>query len=140
MRHQTSGLPGGGGADRLGGRADRLGGRLALLAPDSLSAEQRQVYDALCDLVVPEAEQGGFTARLPDGRLIGPFNALLRDPRLTSGFGQWVRAIGAGGLPTDVRETITSPSARSGALLTRSTLTEPRVRLPGCPWRRSRPS
>lgn len=106
MRHQTSGLPGGGGADRLGGRADRLGGRLALLAPDSLSAEQRQVYDALCDLVVPEAEQGGFTARLPDGRLIGPFNALLRDPRLTSGFGQWVRAIGAGGLPTDVRETI----------------------------------
>jgi 4-carboxymuconolactone decarboxylase len=99
MGHQTSERPDG--AD-----ADRLGGRLALLAPDTLTGEQRQVYDALCELAVPEAEQGGFTARLPDGRLIGPFNALLRDPRLTSGFGQWVRAIGAGGLPANVRETI----------------------------------
>lgn len=86
--------------------ADRLGGRLELLAPGTLSAEQRQVYNALCDLVVPEAEQGGFTARLSDGRLIGPFNALLRNPQLTAGFGQWVHAIGAGELPADVRETI----------------------------------
>lgn len=85
---------------------DSLGGRLALLAPDALDAEQREVYDALSDLVVPEAEQGGYTARLPDGRLIGPFNALLRDPRLTAGFGQWVRAISAGGLSAEVRETI----------------------------------
>ena len=94
-------------SERLdGANADRLGGRLALLAPNTLTHEQRQVYDALCELVMPEAEQGGFTARLPDGRLIGPFNALLRGPRLTSGFGHWVRAIGAGGLPADVRETI----------------------------------
>lgn len=99
MSHQTSGRPG-------GVAADRLGGRLGLLPPNTLSGEQRQVYDALCDLVVPEADQGGFTARLPDGRLIGPFNALLRNPHLTMGYGQWVRAITAGGLPADVREAI----------------------------------
>lgn len=86
--------------------ADQLGGRLTLLAPGTLNVEQRQVYEALCDLVVPESEEGGFTARMPDGRLIGPFNALLRTPRLTAGFGQWVGSINAGGLAADVRETV----------------------------------
>jgi hypothetical protein len=68
---------------------DHLGGRLALLAADDLDAAQREVYDGLAQTVVPEAAQHGFTARLDDGRFIGPFNAMLRPPAITMGMGAW---------------------------------------------------
>ncbi len=85
---------------------DRLGGRLPLLAPADLDDEQTQVYEALTQLVVPEAAESGFTARLPDGRFIGPFNVMLRVPRLTTGLGQWTREISRSGLDDDVRQVV----------------------------------
>lgn len=85
---------------------DRLGGRLPLLAPADLDDEQAQVYEALTRLVVPEAAESGFTARLADGRFIGPFNAMLRVPRLTTGLGQWTREISRSRLDDDVRQVV----------------------------------
>lgn len=41
--------------------ADRLGGRLPLLDTAALGAEQRQVYEALTRMVVPEAAVSGQT-------------------------------------------------------------------------------
>lgn len=87
-------------------RPDDLGGRLPLLAPDALTEEQRQLHDAMEKTIVPEAERGGFVARLDDGRFIGPFNALLRAPALAAGFGQWTARIGQAGLPEDVRQVV----------------------------------
>lgn len=88
------------------GRADRLGGRLPLLAPSGLDDEQRQVHDALTHTVVPEAAESGFTARLDDGRFVGPFNALLRAPKIATGMGQWTSQIARAGLAADVRQVV----------------------------------
>lgn len=85
---------------------DRLGGRLPLLAPADLDEEQQQVYDALTRTVVPEAAESGFTARLDDGRFIGPFNAMLRVPRIAAGLGQWTGQIARSGLAADVRQVV----------------------------------
>jgi len=84
----------------------RLGGRLALLWPSDLGPDQWQVYDALTAMVLPEAAHSGFTARLVDGRFIGPFNALLRVPPIALGLGQWTAQIARSGLPDDVRQVV----------------------------------
>jgi 4-carboxymuconolactone decarboxylase len=83
-----------------------LGGRLPLLPPAMLDEQQRGVYDALMRLVVPEADQGGFTARLDDGRFIGPFNAMLHAPELTAALGQWVAGIFAAGIDPQARQAV----------------------------------
>ncbi|WP_433338137.1 carboxymuconolactone decarboxylase family protein [Spirillospora sp. CA-294931] len=64
------------GADAPGGRAGR---RLPPLHPGALSDEQREVYDAVLD--------GPRTAEAPpyrmtdaDGRLLGPWNAMVHSP------------------------------------------------------------
>ena len=36
--------------------------------------------------MVPWAESSGFEAKLPDGRLIGPFNTILASPEIASSF------------------------------------------------------
>lgn len=84
----------------------RLGGRLALLWPADLDSDQQQVYDALAAMVLPEAAEGGFTARLADGRFIGPFNALLRVPSIALSLGRWTGQIARSGLPDDVRQVV----------------------------------
>ncbi|WP_328603467.1 hypothetical protein OG943_25635 [Amycolatopsis sp. NBC_00345] len=86
--------------------SDHLGGRLPLLRPADLDDEQRQFYDLLTRVVVPEAAAGGFTAQLADGRFIGPFNALLRAPRIALGLGGWTREITQAGLAEDVRQAV----------------------------------
>ena len=85
---------------------DRLGGRLPLLRRAQLDPSQAQVYDQLERTVVPEAAESGWTARLADGRFVGPFNALLRVPALAAGFGQWTGAIARSGLDDEVRQTV----------------------------------
>ena len=65
---------------------DRLGGRTALLAPDALIPAQRKVYDTIDKEMVPWAEKAGFQAKLPDGRLIGPFNTILLSPEMGEAF------------------------------------------------------
>jgi 4-carboxymuconolactone decarboxylase len=88
------------------GDADRLGGRLPLLAPADLDTEQQQVYEALTRMVIPEAAESGFTARLDDGRFIGPFNALLRVPSIAAGLGQWTSQITRSAIAADVRQVV----------------------------------
>jgi phenylpyruvate tautomerase PptA (4-oxalocrotonate tautomerase family) len=60
-----------------------LGGRLPLLPPDALDEAQRALRDRLQATRARNAEEAGYTAVLPDGRFIGPFNALLRTPHST---------------------------------------------------------
>ena len=83
-----------------------LGGRLPLLSPSEFDPEQRELYDGLTKLILPEAEAGGFIARLDDGRFIGPFNALLRAPRIAGGFGQWTAQINKAELSGEVRQVV----------------------------------
>jgi len=88
------------------GGPDGLGGRLALLRPDELDDNQLAVHDQLQKLVGPESRHDGFIAQLDDGRFIGPFNAMLRTPPLTAGFGAWVGAITQAGIADDVRQVV----------------------------------
>lgn len=56
--------------------------RLPLLTPDALDPEQKKVYDRMMVEQVPWAAKAGFEAATPDGRLLGPFNALLYAPEV----------------------------------------------------------
>lgn len=65
---------------------EHLGGRTALLEPSALTALQRTVYDTINTKMVPWAEKAGFTAKLSDGRLVGPFNTVLLSPEMAEAF------------------------------------------------------
>ncbi len=65
---------------------EHLGGRTALLEPNALTAPQRAVYDTIDADMVPWAEKAGFKAKLPDGRLIGPFNTIMLSPEMAKAF------------------------------------------------------
>jgi len=56
--------------------------RLPLLTPSELDPTQKQVYDKMVQEQVPWATKSGFTAATPDGKLLGPFNALLYGPEV----------------------------------------------------------
>lgn len=68
---------------------DRLGGRTPLLRPDELTGARRRTYDIMNETMVPWAEKSGFEAKLPDGRMIGPFNGFLFSPEMTQSFLDW---------------------------------------------------
>ena len=72
---------------------DALGGRLLLIYPSDLNSEQKRLYSGIEQSQVARAKSMGYTAMLPDGRLIGPFNALLRNPPLAAAVGAWTSAI-----------------------------------------------
>ena len=63
---------------------DGLGGRLPLLDPADLVGAQRELFDKMTSAVVPWADQTGFHSTTDDGRFIGPFNAALINPAMTS--------------------------------------------------------
>lgn len=54
-----------------------------LLAPDSLTSDQKKLYSQLQDTLVPWSKKSGFQADTFDDRLIGPFNAMLRSPLIS---------------------------------------------------------
>ena len=56
--------------------------RLPLLTPGELNADQKKVYDRMEAEQVPWATKAGFQAEMPDGKLLGPFNALLYAPEV----------------------------------------------------------
>ncbi|GAB3437948.1 hypothetical protein GCM10027570_00640 [Streptomonospora sediminis] len=87
-------------------RASELGGRLPLLFPNGLDEAQRAVYDRLGTTRLPGADEAGYLTVLPDGRLIGPFNAMLRKPGIAMPLLEWVQAIARTGIPADVREVV----------------------------------
>ena len=63
---------------------DALGGRLPLADPADLVGAQRELFDKMTSTVVPWAHDTGFRSTTDDGRLIGPFNAALIIPAMTS--------------------------------------------------------
>lgn len=71
-----------------------------------MAQHQVAVYEALSRLVLPEAAEGHFVARLDDGRFIGPFNSMLHAPALTAAFGQWIAGIAAAGIDPQVRQAV----------------------------------
>jgi 4-carboxymuconolactone decarboxylase len=84
--------------------ADRLGGRLELLDPASLDADQARLREELLATRGPDAEAAGFQLVLPDGRLIGPFNAWLRAPAIGQAIRGWAAAANRYDLPEDVQQ------------------------------------
>ena len=80
------------------------GGRFPLLEPAQLSATQRALHTAIAG---PPRDQGPFLIADGEGRLAGPFNALLYAPEI----GHAVQALGAalrfgGALPARTRELV----------------------------------
>ena len=63
-----------------------LGGRIALFDPEALTEQQRRVYEIIDKQMVPWADKAGFNAKLPDGRLVGPFNTILLSPEMAEAF------------------------------------------------------
>lgn len=90
--------------------ADNLGGRLALLAPATLDSDQKDLYDQLQDTMVPWAEKSGFQADTYDDRLIGPFNAMLRSPAISTAL--------LGVTATEGKETALGKTVREVVILT----------------------
>jgi 4-carboxymuconolactone decarboxylase len=85
--------------ERYDDGTSELGGRLPLVATDALDETQRALYDRLHLTRLRSADGAGYTAVLPDGRLIGPFNAMLHNPRIADPLLEWVQAIGRAGMP-----------------------------------------
>jgi 4-carboxymuconolactone decarboxylase len=67
-------------------QTEMLGGRLPLLDPRALSTAQTEVFDRLNKSMVPWAEAAEFQTKTEDGRLIGPFNAMLFNPGIGASF------------------------------------------------------
>ena len=86
------------------GELDELGGRLRLLSVDELDPAQAALHARLVTTWFARADDAGYRTVLPDGRLLGPFNGLLRTPTVSACQLDWAQAISAGGLPDDVRE------------------------------------
>ena len=72
---------------------DSLGGRLSLLFPSDLDTEQKRLHVAIEQSSVARSKAMGYTAMFPNGCLIGPFNALLRNPPLAMALGAWTSSI-----------------------------------------------
>lgn len=81
-----------------------LGGRLRLLPVDELDPAQATLHARLVTTRVARADDAGYRAVLPDGRLLGPFNGFLRTPAISGPQLDWAQAISAAGLPDDVRK------------------------------------
>lgn len=64
--------------------AHPLGGRLPLADPAALTPAQRELYDQLIGSWVVFTDKLGIKSTTEDGRLIGPFNALLLHPEVTA--------------------------------------------------------
>lgn len=85
------------------------GGRLRLLYRAELDAEQTKLSGRLTATRVARGRRAGYRAALDDGRLVGPFNALLRAPAIAERQLDWAEAISAADL---------NPAAREVAILT----------------------
>lgn len=68
------------------GPETRPGGRLSLLRREELDDAQRALWDRMEETTGREAGRAGFAAKTADGRLIGPFNPVLRSPLVTAPF------------------------------------------------------
>jgi 4-carboxymuconolactone decarboxylase len=77
--------------------------RLPLIDPANLSPEQRPVYEDMRQGI--EANFKGFATMDGEGRLLGPWNPWLREPKFGNPIWQLTKALSvAPGLPRPVRE------------------------------------
>ncbi|MEY9932236.1 4-carboxymuconolactone decarboxylase [Catenulispora sp. GP43] len=84
-----------------------LGGRLPLADPAALAPAQRELYDQLIGTWVAFTDKLGIRSTTEDGRLIGPFNALLLHPEVTAKLLEFQAAESANtGLSPSVREVV----------------------------------
>jgi 4-carboxymuconolactone decarboxylase len=84
-----------------------LGGRLPLAGPATLTPAQRELYDQLTGSWVVFTDKLGIQSMTEDGRLIGPFNALLLHPEVTAKLLEFQAAESARtGLSPSVREVV----------------------------------
>ena len=63
---------------------DELYARLPLLDPAALNPDQKNVLCLMAEDTLPWAKGAGFKAEAENGRLLGPFNAMLYSPELGS--------------------------------------------------------
>ena len=86
---------------------ERLGGRLPLVDPETLTAEQRALYEHLEKHQFPAAAQAGYRTTTAGGRVIGPFNAVVLEPGVGGGLVAFMEAeVGSTSLDNRVRQTI----------------------------------
>jgi 4-carboxymuconolactone decarboxylase len=84
-----------------------LGGRLPLAGPAALTPAQRKLYDQLTSSWVVFTDKLGIRSTTEDGRLIGPFNALLLHPDVAVKLLEFQAAESANtSLPPGVREVV----------------------------------
>jgi 4-carboxymuconolactone decarboxylase len=84
-----------------------LGGRLPLADPATLTTAQRELYDQLIGSWVMFTDKLGIQSTTEDGRLIGPFNALLLHPEVAAKLLEFQAAESRStGLPPSVREVV----------------------------------
>ena len=76
----------------MGGEQEEAYARLPLLDPQGLTKEQRDLYERMEDGMLPWARQNGFAASTEDGRLLGPFNAMLYNPEIGAAHLRLIRA------------------------------------------------
>jgi 4-carboxymuconolactone decarboxylase len=87
--------------------ARSLGGRLPLADPATLTPGQRELHDRLMGSWVVFTDKLGIRSTTEDGRLIGPFNALLLHPEVTVKLLEFQAAEAAEtGLSPSVREVV----------------------------------
>jgi 4-carboxymuconolactone decarboxylase len=86
---------------------ENLGGRLPLADPAILTSAQRNLFQQLKATWVVYADKLGVKATTEDGRLIGPFNAFLLHPEVTTKLSEFQTAEAAHTtLPPRVREVV----------------------------------
>jgi 4-carboxymuconolactone decarboxylase len=87
---------------------DELGGRLELRDPAALEGEARRLYEGLQEGPLRRGREFGYRAELPDGRLIGPFNAMLLTPEVSLGMLEWGEAeVRTSSLDERMRQVVT---------------------------------
>ena len=84
--------------------ADHLGGRLRLLDPEQMTAGQRTLLERVAATRGERGRDAGYTVALADGRLVGPFNALIRVPEIAGPQLAWAEAVSRAPLSAEVRE------------------------------------
>lgn len=70
-----------------------LGGRLPLADPTTLTGAQQELVEVVKATWAPWANEAGFQVTTADGRLIGPFNALLLRPEVAAKFWEFSAAV-----------------------------------------------
>lgn len=65
-----------------GVEADEKNARLPLLDPAALNPDQHALHERMAAGMLPWAKKFGVEAQTPDGRLLGPFNAMLYSPEM----------------------------------------------------------